>query len=295
MTDLLVGIDFAGPVGARDQRRKILAVAAERTRDSRFVVSSGGLNARLLRDPPGWTAEELADALLLLRPAPAIVAADFPFCVPRELLALRSFAAAVGRKTPFGSWKAFNAAIAGMIPLGCPVDYSSFHRWRNKKLWVKRASDRVSGAHPPLKHQFQTLFNMTLLGNAFLARLERSGSYDVVPFQSRGRAQVIEIYPGHAMRALGVRDYKRAPERAIDAAVRHLGEHGITFTIDGKIRAACETYDTGWGAAGDHDGADAVVAACVAALYREGRALEIVGTPADARDAEGAIWSFAPA
>lgn len=290
--DVIVGIDFAGPAGARDQRRKILAVAAERTRASRFVVSRAGLNARLLRDPPGWTAAELADALLSLEPVPAIVAADFPFCVPRELLALRSFAAAVGRRSPFDTWKAFNAAIAATIPLACPVDYSPFRRWKDKKLWVKRASDRESGAHAPLKHQFQTLFNMTLLGNAFLARLAGSGSYDVVPFHSRGRARVIEIYPGHAMRALGVRDYKRAPAQAIDAAVRHLAQHGIAFTIDAEIRAACEAYDTGGKAASDHDAADAIVAACVAALYREGRACEIVGTPADARDAEGAIWSF---
>lgn len=292
MADLIVGIDFAGPAKARDQRRKILAVAAKRTGDCRFVVSPGGLNARLLGALPGWTAEELSDALLSLRPVPAIVAADFPFCVPRELLALRSFAAAVGRKLPFRTWKAFNAAIAGRIPLTCPVDYSPFHSWKNKAMWMKRASDRVSGAHAPLKHEFQVLFNMTLLGNAFLARLERSGRYDVVPFQSRGRAQVVEIYPGHAMRSLGVRDYKRAPARAIDAAVHHLAQHGITFTIDAKVRTACEAYDTGGRTADDHDGADAIVAACVAALYREGRAREIVGTPAEAREVEGAIWSF---
>jgi hypothetical protein len=164
VADLIVGIDFAGPAKARDQRRKILAVAAKRTGDCRFVVSPGGLNARLLGALPGWTAEELSDALLSLRPVPAIVAADFPFCVPRELLALRSFAAAVGRS--------------------------------------------------------------------------------------------------------------------------------ITFTIDAKVRTACEAYDTGGRTADDHDGADAIVAACVAALYREGRAREIVGTPAEAREVEGAIWSF---
>jgi hypothetical protein len=292
MTDLVVGIDFAGPARACDQRRKILAVAAERVGRSRYAVSRSGLNARLLSAPPGWTAEELADALLSLRPVPSTVAADFPFCVPRELLARASFSAVLGRASPFRTWRAFNRAIAARIPLGCPVDYAPFRAWRDKALWLKRASDRASGAHAPLKHQFQVLFNMTLLGNAFAARLERSGRYDVVPFQSRGRAQLVEVYPGHAMRALGVADYKRSPARAIDAALHHLAQRGVAFTIDPDIRAACEAYDTGGRAGRDHDAADALVAACVAALHREGRAREILGAPPGARDAEGAIWSF---
>jgi hypothetical protein len=290
--ETVVGIDFAGPAKARDQRRKIVAVAAERVGRRRYVAAPTGLNARLLGTPPGWTAEELADALLSLRPVPSIIAADFPFCVPRELLARASFAAALGRGTPFRTWRAFHRAVAARIPLCCPVDYSPFRAWRRKALWLKRASDRASGAHAPLKHRFQVLFNMTLLGNAFAARLERSGRYDVVPFQSRGRARLVEVYPGHAMRTLGVADYKRAPGRAIDAAVRHLARHGVTFTIDPHVRTACEAYDTGGRANHDHDAADAVVAACIAALHREGRAREIVGSPPAARDAEGAIWSF---
>jgi hypothetical protein len=290
--DLVVGVDFAGPAKARDQRRKILAVAAERVGRCRYAVAPDGLNARLLGAPPGWTAEELADALLSLRPVPSIVGADFPFCVPRELLASASFSAILGREKPFGTWRAFNGAVAARVPLCCPVDYAPFRGWRDKALWLKRASDRASGAHAPLKHQFQVLFNMTLLGNAFAARLERSGRYDVVPFQSRGRARLVEVYPGHAMRTLRVADYKRAPARAIDAAVRHLAGHGVTLAIDPAVRAACEAYDTGGRAGHDHDAADALVAACIAALHREGKAREIVGTPAAARDAEGAIWSF---
>jgi hypothetical protein len=267
-------------------------VAAERVGRSRYAVAPDGLNARLLGAPPGWTAAELADALLSLRPVPSIVAADFPFCVPRELLARASFSAALGRAAPFGTWRAFNRAVAARIPLACPVDYSPFRAWKDKALWLKRASDRASGAHAPLKHQFQVLFNMTLLGNAFAARLERSGRYDVVPFQSRGRARLVEVYPGHAMRTAGVADYKRAPARAIDAALHHLARQGVTFTVHPAIRAACEAYDTGGRASCDHDAADAMVAACIAALHREGRAREIAGAPAGARDAEGAIWSF---
>jgi hypothetical protein len=295
MNELVVGIDFAGPAKATDQRRKILAVAATRTAPRRYVVSSAGFNGRLALARPGWTAEELADALVSASPTPAVVAADFPFCVPAQLLASASFAAAIGHDRPLKAWPGFNAAIAARIPLACPVDYSAFRAWRSKKLWLKRASDRVSGAHPPLKDRFQTLFNMTLLGNALLARLDRSGRFDVVPFQSRGRARVVEVYPGHAMRVLGVRDYKRAPGRAIDAAVRHLAERGVRFTIAPAVRRACEAYDTGGGASTDYDAADALVAACLAALIRERMAHEIVGDPPGARDREGAIWSVRPA
>lgn len=290
--DVVLGIDFAGPATARDQRRKILAVAAVRIGARRFAVRKAGFNARLLGSPPGWTALELADELTSRPVTPSVVAADFPFCVPRELLRSESFAAAVGAERPFGTWKAFNAAVSRRVPLACPVDYAPFRRWRRKGLWRKRACDRVCGAQAPLKDRFQVLFNMTLLGNAFLARLVRSGRYDVVPFQSRRRARVIEVYPGHAMRALGVPGYKRAPAKAIDAALRHLERRGIRLDLDRKVRDACVAYDSG-GTTGDHDAADALVALCVAALHREGLAREVLGTPAGARDVEGAIWSVA--
>jgi predicted nuclease with RNAse H fold len=156
---------------------------------------------------------------------------------------------------------------------------------------VKRACDTGNGAQAPLKHQFQTLFNMTLLGNGFLARLQQSGLFDVVPFQSRGRAEVIEVYPGHMMRALDVPEYKRAPRRAIDAALRFLRRSGIAIELDRAIRRTCETYDSARSSVHDFDAADALVAASVAILYREGRAREAVPAGA-ARQLEGAIWSI---
>jgi predicted nuclease with RNAse H fold len=287
----VVGIDFAGPAKARDQRRKILAVLAERAAPRRWVVPPAGLNARLLRSPPGWTAGELADALVAMAPAPSVVGADFPFCVPRALLARASFAAAAGHGGAFGTWSAFNAAVARRIPLACPVDYGPFRGWRRKRLWLKRACDVPAGAHAPLKDRFQVLFNMTLLGNAFLRRLARSGRFDVVPFQARGRTPVVEVYPGHALRALGVPGYKRAPRRALRAIVAHLASRGVALEIDRDVLAACEAYDTGGAAAHDHDAADALVAAAIAVLYREGLAREIAGPAARARDRDGAIWS----
>jgi predicted nuclease with RNAse H fold len=292
----VVGIDFAGPAKPRDQRRKILAILAERVGSRRWRVPAAGLNARLLRSPPGWTAAELADALVDMAPAPSAVGADFPFCVPRALLARASFAAAVGGGRAFGTWAAFNAAVARRIPLARPVDYGPFRGWRRKRLWLKRACDVPAGAQAPLKDRFQVLFNMTLLGNAFLRRLARSGRFDVVPFQARGRTPVVEVYPGHALRALGVPGYKRAPRRALRAIGAHLASLGVALEIDRGVLAACEAYDSGGAAAQDHDAADALVAAAIAVLYREGLAREIGGPAARARDRDGAIWSVpAPA
>jgi hypothetical protein len=289
MPDVVIGIDFAGPAAARGQRRKILAVAAERTGRLRFAVRGAGFNARLLGRVPGWTAEELARTLAMA-PVPAVVAADFPFCVPLELLERPAFAAAIGHPRPFGTWRAFHTAVARRLTLGCPADYGPFRRWRRRAYWLKRDVDRAAGAQPALKHQFQVLFNMTLLGCAFLAELQRSGRFDVVPFQSRGRAQVIEVYPGHALRTLGVRTYKREPRRAIDAMARRLAARGITLELDPRVRAACEAYDTG-GASPDHDAADALVAACIGVLHRVGAARPIAAEGAAAAGPDGAIWS----
>lgn len=292
--ELVVGVDFGGPASAGAQRRKILAVAAERSGTRRWVVPATGLNARLASDPPGWTAGELAEALTALRPAPSIVGADFPFCVPCALLDQPGFFAPIGPPGPLRGWAAFNAAVRRSLPLSCPADYAPFRAWRRRDYWLRRDTDVVAGAHPALKDRFQVLFNMTLLGNAFLATLARTGRFDVVPFQARGRSELVEVYPGHAMRALGVRDYKRAPGAAIDAILRHLRSRGVALTLDARVRGRCEAYDSGRGGTPDHDAADALVAACIAILKREGLARELVGERTFARAREGAIWSVAP-
>jgi hypothetical protein len=292
MGEIIVGIDFGGPSRASAQRRKILAVAARRTGRANYAISAEGLNQRLLQHPPGWTAQELGDSIVVSTPRVSVIGADFPFSVPAALLALPSFARLANQKGAFATWTAFNKAIAAALPLTCPVDYAPFALWRDKAFWLKRGCDVGSGAQPPLKHHFQVLFNMTLLGNGFLARLERSGLFDVVPFQSRGRARVIEVYPGHMMRMLAVRDYKRAPRKAIDAAAGHLRRAGITVEIDPLIRAVCETWDTGRSGTHDYDAADAFVATSLAILHREGRARETVPAGASHRHLEGAIWSI---
>jgi predicted nuclease with RNAse H fold len=289
--EIVIGVDFAGPARASHQRRKLLAVAARRLGRARYAISTGGLNAQLLRWPPGWTAGELADAILQASGRVSVVAADFPFSIPAALLERDSFARRAHRPRALRSWGAFNRAVASALPLDRPVDYGPFSGWRDPRFWVRRATDVACGAQPPLKDKFQVLFNMTLLGNAFLARLEASGRFDVVPFQSRGRAAVIEIYPGHLMRSAGLPSYKRAPREAIDAAIRLLRERGLSLEVAPELRAVCETYDTGRGDTEDHDAADALVAACGAILYREGRARELCGAAPEVRMLEGAIWS----
>src|SRR5438445_10627146 len=84
--ELLIGVDFAGPATAARQRRKIVAVEANRVEPRRYRVGRDGANARLFGPgPPGWTAEELAKDLLARRRR--VVAFDFPFSIPYQLLA----------------------------------------------------------------------------------------------------------------------------------------------------------------------------------------------------------------
>jgi hypothetical protein len=92
---VIVGVDFGAPQRARDQRRKIIAIAAHSTGWRTYRINATGMNARLLEnDPPGWSAKELLDELLA-RPA-RVVGFDFPFCVPHALLRDPKFAAAAG-------------------------------------------------------------------------------------------------------------------------------------------------------------------------------------------------------
>ena len=52
--ELVIGSDFAGPARAADQRRKILALAAERLQPSRYRVGTRGFNAHVFLSPrPG--------------------------------------------------------------------------------------------------------------------------------------------------------------------------------------------------------------------------------------------------
>jgi hypothetical protein len=290
--EIVIGVDFAGPRTASGQRRKIVALSAVRLRAGEYRVSSGGFNGRILSGAgPGWTAAELAEALTG-GGAARVVAFDFPFSIPKDLLDDPAFAAAVGRPVPFVTWAEFNGFVARALPLGSPLDLGPFAGWRTKGNWRRRATDVAAAAQPPLKDRFQVLFNMTLLGNALLARLEASGRYRIVPFGVAGPAgEVIEVYPGLTMRGIGRRDYKRDPVGAVAAVLGHCAEEGIRIAVDPQVRQFCETYNTGGRSGSDPDGSDALIALATAILYREGRCVEAIAPPdQDRRSVEGAIW-----
>ncbi len=292
--EMIVGVDFAGPRRAVDQRRKIIAIGASRLASRTYQVTTGGFNARLTLGSRhrGWTGEELAHALRgghLAR----IVAFDFPFSIPQPLLEDPRFAAAAGHDGPFSNWANFNRFVAAALPLTCPIDLSPFAGWRNKAYWLKRATDVPARAQPPLKDRFQVLFNMTLLGNALLAALADGGAYRVVPFQAPGPSgEVVEVYPGVIMRQLGRADYKRQPARAIDAILSLCAAQGIHIDVAPAIRSFCEEYNTAGHGSFDPDGSDALIALTVGILYREGRC-QVIGSTGQEEQlrGEGVIWA----
>lgn len=291
--EMVIGADFSGASNAATQRRKLIAIAALRHAPGTYEVTADRFNARLVGQgqPPGWTAEELAGELRD-RSLPRVAAFDFPFSIPRALLEDADFAAAAGHPQAFGTWEAFNRFIAANLPLRPPLDLARFAPWRNVAYWQKRASDGLAQAQPPLKSMYQVLFNMTLLGNALLAALAAGGKYRIVPFHASGPAnEVIEIYPGAAMRSLGLPTYKRDPRAAIRLMLDYCASKGIAITIDPAIRTFCETYNSGKEEAPDPDGSDAFIALATAILYREGIATEIIAHGATAeRRTEGVIW-----
>jgi hypothetical protein len=289
----LIGIDFAGPGDATTQRRKIIAIEAQQVESGRYQVRGDGFNRRLVDGRfPGWSAEELADALEGPHRAD-LVAMDFPFSIPAALLSAPEFARSVGCNIPFGSWRSFNSFVAERLPLSCPVDLSPFEGWRDKRYWLKRATDEPARAQPALKDRFQVLYNMTLLGNALLARLERAGLYRVVPFDvdDGTTSAVIEIYPGVTMRRLSRPDYKRDPAGAIDAVLALCRSRGIDVQVDEDVRATCETHGMNRSTP-DPDASDALVALCTGILYREGHCERVLARHNDPRvDVEGVIWA----
>lgn len=112
-SNTIVGVDFGAPKRARDQRRKIIAIAAHPIDWRKYRIDATDFNERLLADdPPGWTARELLDQLL--NQPVRIVAFDFPFCIPDTLLRDEKFAADVGHEDG-----AFIMRIAVQLDDGC--------------------------------------------------------------------------------------------------------------------------------------------------------------------------------
>jgi hypothetical protein len=293
-SNTVVGVDFGAPRRARDQRRKIIAIAAHPVADRQYRVGAIGINERLLaKNPPGWSAKELLDELLTR--TVRIVAFDFPFSIPDALLRDEKFAANAGYTNgAFIGWRTFNAFVAERLPLDEPLNFRPFDVWRSRsdraRLWVRRATDIVAGGQPPLKDKFQSTFQMTLLGNAVLSRLWESRRYRVLPFPGgRGTGEVIEVYPGAMLRQMGLANYKCRPEEAIRLGIAACTAAGIAVDADPRLRALCCRYNSG-GKTPDYDAADAFIALCPAILHAEGTCRMAIDGDASVKGSEGAIW-----
>ena len=299
---MIIGVDFGAPREARKQRRKIIAIAAQAAGRRAYRIDATGLNQRLLAsDPPGWSARALLEELLA-RPA-RVIGFDFPFSVPRALLREPRFAADAGYPDgAFTDWRSFSQWISRRLPLTDPIDFAPFARWRasstaaRARLWMKRATDEDAGGQPPLKDLFQATFQMTLLGNALLAKLWESHRYRVQPFRDgSGDGEVIEVYPGATLRAMKLPQYKSHPDEAVRLAIEACAIAGITIDVDPRLRDVATSYSSGSAKAPDHDVADAFVALCTAILYAEGAcrpalAPEVLAHDPPVTESEGAIW-----
>ncbi|AKV04358.1 hypothetical protein AKJ09_11021 [Labilithrix luteola] len=297
---MIVGVDFGAPRRGRDQRRKIIAIAAHATGPGKYRIDMTGMNARLrVSSAPGWSAKELLDELIA-RPA-QVVAFDFPFCVPHALLQDAKFASNVGYEDgAFGDWRSFNSFVAQRLPFTDPLDFAPFAAWRDRaeraRLWTKRATDIAAGGQPPLKDKFQATFQMTLLGNALLSKLWESHQYRVRPFPGgRGTGEVIEVYPGATLRALGLASYKSRPDKAVQLASDLCAAAGIELDVDAEVIALCCHYSSGGKKTPDYDVADAFVALCTAILYAQGAchpaiASDPAGDHHPLEELEGVIW-----
>jgi len=290
----ILGVDFGAPQRVRDQRRKIIAIAAQPAGWRRYRIAATGVNERLLANgPPGWTAKELLDELLT-RPV-RIAAFDFPFCVPALLLRDEKFAADAGHTDgAFVGWRTFNWFVAQRLPLNDPLDYRPFAAWRSpsdrERLWTKRATDIAVGGQPPLKDKFQATFQMTLLGNVLLAHLWESHRYRVLPFPGgRGDGEIIEVYPGATLRRMGLTSYKSKPEEAIQHGIAACAAAGIELEVAPGIMALCCRYSSG-GKTPDHDAADAFVALCTAIIHAEGGCHMAIDGDPSLKETEGAVW-----
>jgi Protein of unknown function (DUF429) len=297
--EVIIGVDFGAPRRARDQRKKIIAMGAQPIGWRSYRIDATGANGRLLaNDPPGWSAQELADELLAW-PA-RVVGFDFPFCVPRALLRDPRFASDVGHDGAFLRWRSFNGWIAQRLPLTDPVDFTPFAPWRDPaeraRLWAKRATDVAAGGQPPLKDKFQATFQMTLLGNALLSKLWESHKYRVLPFPGgRGDGEVIEVYPGATLRTMGLASYKARPDQAVRLGIAACAAAGIKLDVDRRLIALARRYNSGSAESPDHDVADAFVALCTAILHAEGACRPVlapdpVWPERSLKEWEGAIW-----
>ncbi len=284
--ELIAGCDFGAPRSAGQQAKKIIYIEARRIAARHYVVSHEGRNQRLFTDwsaggtwqsrRRGWTVDELRLSLSSGQ-RPAVLAFDFPFSIAQGLLESDEFAAAVGQdkfctRDKFVKYVSskLDSSFENNKASACIRGLDSFSAWRSQSFWALRSTDRVANAQPPLKHIYQNLFSMTLLGNSMLAELETAGfglNLDGHPFQS-GLPEIIETYPRLVAKSVGVSDsYKRTTRHSMGLILRFLAERSISIQWSERVVNFCENYRS---AENDPDGMDALFCLVTAIAHREG-------------------------
>lgn len=289
MSELLIGADFGAPLTAGAQSQKTIVIEASRTAVRRYKIAATGRNERLARwfdqsrcwpeNRGGWSIPKLAESISTDH-AITTVAFDFPFSIPVELLQSAAFSSRVAAAT-FGTRVNWVQFVERRVELAFSSDKDGAKLridprllgWKDKVFWKKRATDIATKAQPPLKHMFQNLFNMTVVGSKFLSDLRQGGMQILLRHEEGGErldGAVIETYPAAIAAAVGFKgNYKQEPECCLDAAEGYLREQGITLELNREVRRFCLEYRT---PPNDPDGADAFLCLVAAICFREGLA-----------------------
>jgi|SRR5579883_2153820 len=286
--ELVIGSDFGAGLTAGAQAQKIILLEAQRAGERQYEIHAKGRNERLVRGHGpgmrwrelrrGWTAPEMARSLAEDARV-TVMAFDFPFSLPVELFRSGEFAVRVGRTEAFGTRAEWVRFLGERVALEFTTERATaklrfgeeLNAWRDTAFWLLRETDRVVKAQPSLKHKFQNVFQMTLVGSQVLARLEQAGvRLGLEPNEFGGARMALETFPGGVARAVGFgRNYKCDPAGSMARAEEYLRERGIELAFDARVREFCLTYRT---PGDDPDGADAFLCLVTAIAYREGMA-----------------------
>ncbi len=268
---MLHGVDFT----SAPSRRKPITVA-----DGRIEPGGNGQVLRLARIQALPALEDFDD--WLRRPGPWLAACDFPFGLPRPLLAALGWPhAAVGGDS---AWAASIRYLAGLSRAQMVGQFRAYcdARPRGSKF-AHRAADGPAGSSPSMKWVNPPV---ALMLRAGAPRLLAAG-VDLPGLHAGDPARVVlEAYPGFAARELiGRRPYKaddrsrQTPERR-EARARIVmrlerGDHrfGLPLACDAALREACVADPAG-------DLLDAVLCLVQAAWgwQRRGRRYGLPGT-----------------
>ena len=239
---MIVGVDFGAPQRARDQRRKIIAIAAHSTAWHSYRIDATGMNTRLLaNDPPGWTAKELSTSSLA-RPA-RVVGFDFPFCVPHALLRAPKFASDVGyndgrvpRLALLQLVRSRSGSRSATRSTSRPSPVARSRRARpaldeardgHCRRWTAAAQGQVPGDVPDDAPRERAA--LEALGVAPVPRAAVPGG--------RGAGEIIEVYPGATLRTMGLASYKSRPDEAVRLGIAACAAAGIKLDVDLRLVA----------------------------------------------------------